>query len=107
MKHKIYLYICLLLTVVLGACQDESYTSTATDLKTDEYRFTMKLPEPVDVTRAMGDQASFTKLNVLVFNEAGVFVARQEATGVTVSNARPQEVTITDSLPPNRASCTL
>ena len=99
MKHKIYLYICLLLTVVLGACQDESYTSTATDLKTDEYRFTMKLPEPVDVTRAMGDQASFTKLNVLVFNEAGVFVARQEATGVTVSNDSPQEVTFTVSLP--------
>lgn len=100
MKHKIYLYICLLLTVVLGACQDESYTSTATDLKTDEYRFTMKLPEPVDVTRAMGDQASFTKLNVLVFNEAGVFVARQEATGVTVNNnSRPQEVTFTVSLP--------
>ena len=99
MKHKIYLYICLLLTVVLGACQDESYTSTATDLKTDEYRFTMKLPEPVDVTRAMGDQASFTKLNVLVFNEAGVFVARQEATGVTVNNKSPQEVTFTVSLP--------
>ena len=99
MKHKIYLYICLLLTVVLGACQDESYTSTATDLKTDEYRFTMKLPEPVDVTRAMGDQASFTKLNVLVFNEAGVFVARQEATGVTVDNKSPQEVTFTVSLP--------
>jgi len=99
MKHKIYLYICLLLTVVLGACQDESYTSTATDLKTDEYRFTMKLPEPVDVTRAMGDQASFTKLNVLVFNEAGVFVARQEATGVTVSNESPQKVTFTVSLP--------
>lgn len=99
MKHKIYLYICLLLTVVLGACQDESYTSTATDLKTDEYRFTMKLPEPVDVTRAMGDQASFTKLNVLVFNEAGVFVARQEATGVTVSNDSPQKVTFTVSLP--------
>lgn len=99
MKHKIYLYICLLLTVVLGACQDESYTSTATDLKTDEYRFTMKLPEPVDVTRAMGDQASFTKLNVLVFNEAGVFVARQEATGVTVSNGSPQKVTFTVSLP--------
>lgn len=100
MKHKIYLYICLLLTVVLGACQDESYTSTATDLKTDEYRFTMKLPEPVDVTRAMEDQASFTKLNVLVFNEAGVFVARQEATGVTVNNnSRPQEVTFTVSLP--------
>ena len=99
MKHKIYLYICLLLTVVLGACQDESYTSTATDLKTDEYRFTMKLPEPVDVTRAMGDQASFTKLNVLVFNEAGVFVARQEAIGVTVSNESPQKVTFTVSLP--------
>lgn len=99
MKHKIYLYICLLLTVVLGACQDESYTSTATDLKTDEYRFTMKLPEPVDVTRAMGDQANFTKLNVLVFNEAGVFVARQEATGVTVNNKSPQEVTFTVSLP--------
>lgn len=100
MKHKIYLYICLLLTVVLGACQDESYTSTATDLKTDEYRFTMKLPEPVDVTRAMEDQASFTKLNVLVFNEAGVFVARQKATGVTVNNnSRPQEVTFTVSLP--------
>lgn len=99
MKHKVYLYICLLLTVVLGACQDESYTSTATDLKTDEYRFTMKLPEPVDVTRAMGDQASFTKLNVLVFNEAGVFVARQEATGVTVNNKSPQEVTFTVSLP--------
>lgn len=99
MKHKIYLYICLLLTVVLGACQDESYTSTATDLKTDEYRFTMKLPEPVDVTRAMGDQASFTKLNVLVFNEAGVFVARQEATGVTVNNKSPQEVKFTVSLP--------
>ena len=99
MKHKIYLYICLLLTVVLGACQDESYTSTATDLKTDEYRFTMKLPEPVDVTRAMGDQASFTKLNVLVFNEAGVFVARQEATEVTVNNNSPQEVTFTVSLP--------
>lgn len=99
MKHKIYLYICLLLTVVLGACQDESYTSTATDLKTDEYRFTMKLPEPVDVTRAMGDQANFTKLNVLVFNEAGVFVARQEATGVTVNNNSPQEVTFTVSLP--------
>lgn len=100
MKHKIYLYICLLLTVVLGACQDESYTSTATDLKTDEYRFTMKLPEPVDVTRAMEDQASFTKLNVLVFNEAGVFVARQEATRVTVNNnSRPQEVTFTVSLP--------
>lgn len=99
MKHKIYLYICLLLTVVLGACQDESYTSTATDLKTDEYRFTMKLPEPVDVTRAMGDQASFMKLNVLVFNEAGVFVARQEATGVTVSNDSPQKVTFTVSLP--------
>lgn len=99
MKHKIYLYICLLLTVVLGACQDESYTSTVTDLKTDEYRFTMKLPEPVDVTRAMGDQASFTKLNVLVFNEAGVFVARQEATGVTVNNNSPQEVTFTVSLP--------
>lgn len=99
MKHKIYLYICLLLTVVLGACQDESYTSTATDLKTDEYRFTMKLPEPVDVTRAMGDQASFTKLNVLVFNEAGVFVARQEATRVTVNNKSPQEVTFTVSLP--------
>lgn len=99
MKHKIYLYICLLLTVVLGACQDESYTSTATDLKTDEYRFTMKLPEPVDVTRAMGDQASFTKLNVLVFNEAGVFVARQEATRVTVNNKTPQEVTFTVSLP--------
>lgn len=99
MKHKIYLYICLLLTVVLGACQDESYTSTATDLKTDEYRFTMKLPEPVDVTRAMGDQASFTKLNVLVFNEAGVFVARQEATKVTVNNNSPQEVTFTVSLP--------
>ncbi len=98
MKHKIYLYICLLLTVVLGACQDESYTSTATDLKTDEYRFTMKLPEPVDVTRAMGDQANFTKLNVLVFNEAGVFVARQEATEVTVNNS-PQEVTFTVSLP--------
>ena len=48
MKHKIYLYICLLLTVVLGACQDESYTSTATDLKTDEYRFTMKLPEHLE-----------------------------------------------------------
>lgn len=99
MKHKIYLYICLLLTVVLGACQDESYTTTATDLKTDEYRFTMKLPEPVDVTRAMGDQANFTKLNVLVFNEAGVFVARQEATGVTVNNKSPQEVTFTVSLP--------
>lgn len=99
MKHKIYLYICLLLTVVLGACQDESYTSTATDLKTDEYRFTMKLPEPVDVTRAMGDQANFTKLNVLVFNEAGVFVARQEATGVTVNTNSPQEVTFTVSLP--------
>lgn len=99
MKHKIYLYICLLLTVVLGACQDESYTSTATDLKTDEYRFTMKLPEPVDVTRAMGDQANFTKLNVLVFNEAGVFVARQEATGVTVDTNSPQEVTFTVSLP--------
>lgn len=99
MKHKIYLYICLLLTVVLGACQDESYTSTATDLKTDEYRFTMKLPEPVDVTRAMGDQANFTKLNVLVFNEAGVFVARQEATEVTVNNNSPQEVTFTVSLP--------
>lgn len=99
MKHKVYLYICLLLTVVLGACQDESYTSTATDLKTDEYRFTMKLPEPVDVTRAMGDQASFTKLNVLVFNEAGVFVARQEATEVTVNNYSPQEVTFTVSLP--------
>ena len=99
MKHKIYLYICLLLTVVLGACQDESYTSTATDLKTDEYRFTMKLPEPVDVTRAMGDQANFTKLNVLVFNEAGVFVARQEATEVTVDNNSPQEVTFTVSLP--------
>lgn len=99
MKHKVYLYICLLLTVVLGACQDESYTSTATDLKTDVYRFTMKLPEPVDVTRAMGDQASFTKLNVLVFNEAGVFVARQEATGVTVSNDSPQKVTFTVSLP--------
>lgn len=98
MKHKIYLYICLLLTVVLGACQDESYTSTATDLKTDEYRFTMKLPEPVDVTRAMGDQANFTKLNVLVFNEAGVFVARQEATEVTVNNSS-QEVTFTVSLP--------
>lgn len=98
MKHKIYLYICLLLTVVLGACQDESYTSTATDLKTDEYRFTMKLPEPVDVTRAMGDQASFTKLNVLVFNEAGVFVARQEATGVMVNTNSPQEVTFTVSL---------
>lgn len=99
MKHKVYLYICLLLTVVLGACQDESYTSTATDLKTDEYRFTMKLPEPVDVTRAMGDQANFTKLNVLVFNEAGVFVARQEATGVTVNTNSPQEVTFTVSLP--------
>lgn len=99
MKHKIYLYICLLLTVVLGACQDESYTSTATDLKTDEYRFTMKLPEPVDVTRAMGDQANFTKLNVLVFNEAGVFVARQEATRVTVNTNSPQEVTFTVSLP--------
>lgn len=99
MKHKVYLYICLLLTVVLGACQDESYTSTATDLKTDEYRFTMKLPEPVDVTRAMGDQANFTKLNVLVFNEAGVFVARQEATEVTVNNNSPQEVTFTVSLP--------
>lgn len=99
MKHKIYLYICLLLTVVLGACQDESYTTTATDLKTDEYRFTMKLPEPVDVTRAMGDQASFTQLNVLVFNEAGVFVARQEATGVTVNTNSPQEVTFTVSLP--------
>lgn len=99
MKHKIYLYICLLLTVVLGACQDESYTSTATDLKTDEYRFTMKLPEPVDVTRVMGDQANFTKLNVLVFNEAGVFVARQEATEVTVNNNSPQEVTFTVSLP--------
>lgn len=98
MKHKVYLYICLLLTVVLGACQDESYTSTVTDLKTDEYRFTMKLPEPVDVTRAMGDQANFTKLNVLVFNEAGVFVARQEATEVTVNNS-PQEVTFTVSLP--------
>ena len=100
MKHKIYLYICLLLTVVLGACQDESYTTTATDLKTDEYRFTMKLPEPVDVTRVMGDQASFTKLNVLVFNEAGVFVARQEATEVTVNtNESLQEVTFTVSLP--------
>lgn len=99
MKHKIYLYICLLLTVVLGACQDESYTSTATDLKTDEYRFTMKLPEPVDVTRAMGDQANFTKLNVLVFNEAGVFVARQEATEVMVNTNSPQEVTFTVSLP--------
>lgn len=99
MKHKVYLYICLLLTVVLGACQDESYTSTATDLKTDEYRFTMKLPEPVDVTRVMGDQANFTKLNVLVFNEAGVFVARQEATEVTVNNNSPQEVTFTVSLP--------
>lgn len=99
MKHKIYLYICLLLTVVLGACQDESYTSTVTDLKTDEYRFTMKLPEPVDVTRVMGDQASFTKLNVLVFNEAGVFVARQEATEVTVNNNSTQEVTFTVSLP--------
>lgn len=87
------------MTVVLGACQDESYTSTATDLKTDEYRFTMKLPEPVDVTRAMGDQANFTKLNVLVFNEAGVFVARQEATGVTVNTNSPQEVTFTVSLP--------
>ena len=99
MKQKIYLYISLLLLTVLGACQEETFTSTAPDLKADEYRFTMALPEPVSVTRAMGDKAAFTRMNVLVFNDQGVFVARREATAVSVStDTNPQEVTFTVEL---------
>ena len=98
MRQKIYLYISLLLMTVLGACQEETFTSTAPDLKADEYRFTMALPEPMEVTRAMGDQAAFTRMNVFVFNDQGVFVARREARDVSVNTNNPQEVTFTVEL---------
>ena len=98
MRQKIYLYISLLLMTVLGACQEETFTSTAPDLKADEYRFTMALPEPMEVTRAMGDQAAFTRMNVFVFNDQGVFVARREARNVSVNTNNPQEVTFTVEL---------
>lgn len=98
MRQKIYLYISLLLMAVLGACQEETFTSSTPDLKADEYRFTMALPEPMEVTRAMGDQAAFTRMNVFVFNDQGVFVARREARNVSVNTNNPQEVTFTVEL---------
>ncbi len=112
----IYTYITISLLLLFASCNDQEFIShTPADLQSDEYRFTVSIPTPMEAsTRAIGDEltqdyVTSLPMKVLVFDENGFFFAFQEAKAETFS---PDENgggkgTYTVSLPNSNTRCFL
>lgn len=87
---KIYFYISILIVLLATSCREEDMTP-APALQPGEYLFSVTLPEPMDVTsRTLGEPSaadlSSRKMNVLVFDQNGFFIARRTAEPVNMTS---------------------
>lgn len=104
---KISLYITLLVTLLLTACQQEEMVQGTSNLKPGEYLFTASIPEPMEASRAWGVGDDLTKkpMRVLVFDKNGFFTAFCEAT--LMGQESDGSIKFKVSLPPSNEPCAL
>lgn len=105
--RKISLYITLLVTFLLTACQQEEMVQGTSDLKPGEYLFTVSISEPMEASRAwgVGDDLTQKPMRVLVFDKNGFFTAFCEAT--LMEQESDGSIKFKVSLPPSNEPCAL